>query len=104
MPSDHEVKTTDTGSSISKEAWVIKSSTFPISNAPEIASLQDGLGGLPLPEMPYGNNSLIIKNIEHSWGYSFTTIEALRLVKMGELGPGDGRVQVGYAKEWLQSR
>jgi type 2A phosphatase activator TIP41 len=54
--------------------------------------------------MPFGNNSLVLKNVENGWEYSFTTTEALRLVKMGELGAGDGGVQVGYAKEWLQSR
>lgn len=66
--------------------------------------MQDELDGLPLPEMPFGNNSLVIRNEDFGWEYSFTTLEALRLIRLGELLPGDGGVQVGHAKAWLQSR
>lgn len=104
MSTDHEVSQSGTQSSIRKSAWVITSNTCPISNAVEISSIQDELNGLPIPEMPYGNNSLVIRSETNALEYSFTTLEALRGVKLGELEPGDGGVQVGYAKEWLQSR
>lgn len=66
--------------------------------------MQDDLNGLPFPEMPFGNNSLTIRNDDLGWEYSFNALEALRMVRLGELQSGDGGVQVGYAKEWLQSR
>lgn len=101
---DHEATTTTSGSSITKSPWKITSTTKPISNATEIDAIQEALNGLPLPEMPFGNNSLVIRNEDLGWEYSFTTLEALRLIRLGDLEPGDGGVQVGYAKEWLQSR
>ncbi|KAF8318260.1 type 2A phosphatase activator TIP41 [Clavulina sp. PMI_390] len=104
MASDHELTTTSGGTMIRKGSWEISSSTLPISNSIEISQIQDALDGLPLPEMPFGNNSLVITNQALNWKYEFTTLEALRGVKLGELQPGDGGVQVGYAKEWLQSR
>lgn len=66
--------------------------------------MQEELDGLPLPEMPFGNNSLVIQHKKLGWEYRFDTLEALRLVRLGELKPGDGGVKVGYAKEWLESR
>lgn len=80
------------------------STTRPISNAAEITAMQDELNGLPFPEMPFGNNSLVIRNENLGWEYTFATLDALRSVRLGEFQPGDGGVQVGYAKEWLQSR
>ena len=104
MSASHGVETSSTSSTITKSPWRIASTTLPISNASEITALQDDLNGLPLPEMIFGNNSLVIKNEEKDWEYRFDTAEALRMVKLGELGEGDGAVKVGYAKEWLQSR
>jgi len=101
---DHEVTTTTSGSSISKPPWTIVSTTLPISNAGEISAMQEELDGLPLPEMPFGNNSLIIRHEGLGWEYKFDALEALRLVRLGNLEPGDGGVKVGYAKEWLKSR
>lgn len=66
--------------------------------------MQEVLNGLPLPEMPFGNNSLVIRHETLGWEYKFDTLEALRLVRLGDLRLGDGGVQVGYAKEWLKSR
>ena len=66
--------------------------------------MQEELDGLPLPEMPFGNNSLIIRHEGLGWEYKFDALEALRLVRLGNLEPGDGGVKVGYAKEWLKSR
>jgi type 2A phosphatase activator TIP41 len=104
MSSTHEVTTATSGSSISKPPWTIISTTLPISNAGEISAMQEELGGLPLPEMPFGNNSLVIRHENLGWEYKFDTLEALRLVRLGDFEFGDGGVQVGYAKEWLKSR
>ncbi len=66
--------------------------------------MQDTLNGLPMPEMPFGNNALVISHKRVTFEYAFNALEALRLVKLGQLESGDGAVQVGYAQEWLQSR
>jgi len=57
-----------------------------------------------MPEMPFGNNALVISHKRVTFEYAFNALEALRLVKLGQLESGDGAVQVGYAQEWLQSR
>lgn len=83
--------------------WTITASTNPISNAGECDALQSSLG-IPLPEMTFGNNILSIIHHPSDWKYSFNALDALRCVKAGELGQGDGGVKVGYADAWLKSR
>jgi type 2A phosphatase activator TIP41 len=89
--------------SIEINDWFITATTNSISNAPECDALQATLG-IPLPEMTFGNNSLTLKHIPSGTKYAFSTLEALKCVKRGELGEGDGGVKVGYADKWLQSR
>jgi len=89
--------------SIQIEGWSLTASTNPISNAPECDALQSTLG-FPLPEMTFGNNYLTIEHPSSGFKYSFTTPEALKQVKKGELVEGDGGVKVGYADKWMQSR
>jgi len=83
--------------------WFITASTNSISNAPECDTLQATLG-IPLPEMTFGNNYLTLEHRPSGIKYAFTTPEALRGVKGGELSEGDGGVKVGYAEKWMQSR
>lgn len=94
----------DATTSISINGWTISSTSLPISNAAEIDAMQAELNGLPIPEMPFGSNSVVLHHHASGWEYSFTALEALRGVKLGELGEGDGGVKVGHAKAWLQSR
>ncbi len=84
--------------------WTITASTNPISNAGQCDMLQAAIGGIPLPEMTFGSNSLQLEHKESGWKYSFKTEEALKGVKNGELEDGDGGVKVGYADAWLKSR
>lgn len=103
---DHKLESSpgETTTSIEIEGWKILSTSLPISNAKEIDELQEALGGLPIPEMPFGNNQITLHHLSSGWKYEFNMLGALRGVKMGELGDGDGGVKVGYAKEWRQSR
>jgi type 2A phosphatase activator TIP41 len=89
--------------SIDTNGWTISEHKYPISNAAQLDELQASLG-LPLPEMTFGNNKLVLKHHPSGWEYSFDTRSALESVKAGELGPGDGAVKVGYADAWLKSR
>lgn len=84
--------------------WNILACTNPISNAPECDALQASLGGIPLPEMTFGNNSLELRHKSSGWKLSFDTKSALRTVKNGALEDGDGGVKVGHADVWLRSR
>ncbi|KAI0832681.1 type 2A phosphatase activator TIP41 [Trametes gibbosa] len=84
--------------------WTITARTNPISNAGQSDQLQAAIGGIPLPEMTFGNNSLELEHRASGWKYAFTTEEALKGVRNGELQEGDGGVKVGYADAWLKSR
>lgn len=85
-------------------SWTITARTNPISNAGQSDALQAAIGGIPLPEMTFGSNSLELEHKESGWKYAFTTEEALKGVRNGELQDGDGGVKVGYADAWLKSR
>lgn len=99
----HTLQESPNSRSIQINDWLITASTNPISNAGESDALQASLG-FPLPEMTFGNNFLSLEHRKSAWSYSFVTGEALRCVKNGELGEGDGGVKVGYADAWLKSR
>ncbi|KAF9534135.1 TIP41-like family-domain-containing protein [Crepidotus variabilis] len=101
----HTLQESPTTRSITVSNWTITSSTHPISNAPQCDALHASLGGnLPLPEMTFGQNYLSLLHRPTGKAWAFTTDEALRCVKTGELSEGDGPVKVGYADKWLQSR
>jgi len=99
----HTLQESPNSRSISISDWYITASTNPISNAPECDALHASLG-IPLPEMTFGNNYLTLVHKPSEAAYAFTTPEALRTVKKGELGDGDGGVKVGYAEKWMRSR
>ncbi|OSX59425.1 hypothetical protein POSPLADRAFT_1059611 [Postia placenta MAD-698-R-SB12] len=100
----HTLKESPNSRAIEIGDWVITARTNPISNAGELDSLQANVGGIPLPEMTFGNNSLELKHNASGWQCLFDTEEALKGVKNGELAEGDGGVKVGYADAWLKSR
>ncbi|OBZ70190.1 Ribosome biogenesis regulatory [Grifola frondosa] len=54
--------------------------------------------------MTFGNNALELEHKTSGWKFCFTTEDALKAVKNGELEDGDGGVKVGYADAWLKSR
>ncbi|VDC02052.1 unnamed protein product [Peniophora sp. CBMAI 1063] len=101
---DHNLHESPHTRGITIHGWTINATTKPISSASELDALQSSLGGLPLPEMTFGSNALELVHGPSGWKYVFETEGALRGVKNGELGEGDGGVKVGYADEWLKSR
>ncbi|KAF8592780.1 type 2A phosphatase activator TIP41 [Ramaria rubella] len=84
-------------------SWTLETTAAPIINASESDALQAELG-FPLPEMTFGNNALVLKHNPSGWEYRFDAEHALKVVRGGELQPGDGGVKVGYADAWLKSR
>nr|GAT54751.1 predicted protein [Mycena chlorophos] len=99
----HKLLESPTSRAIEIFDWIITVSTNPISNAADCDALHAALG-FPLPEMTFGSNFLSIEHRPSKWKYDFATLEALRGVKNGELGEGDGGVKVGHADAWLRSR
>ncbi|KAF5321921.1 hypothetical protein D9619_000569 [Psilocybe cf. subviscida] len=91
---EHKLFESPNTRSIEIKDWRITVSTNSISNAPECDALQSYLG-FPLPEMTFGNNYLTLEHRPSQLRYSFDTADALRCVKKGELGEGDGGVKVG---------
>lgn len=100
---DHNLFESPNSRSIELGPWLITATTNSISNAPECDALQATLG-IPIPEMTFGGNFLKLEYKPSDWRYTFTTESALKDVKVGELGDGDGGVKVGYAEKWLKSR
>ena len=100
----HKLTETPNSRTIEIGEWIITGRTNPISNAAECDTLQAWLQGMPLPEMTFGNNSLELEHKPSGWKYAFDTADALKAVRNGELGEGDGGVKVGYADAWLKSR
>lgn len=99
----HTISETNNTRSIEVFSWTLKTFVAPIISASEVDAMQASLG-LPLPEMTFGNNSLVIRHNPSGWEYCFDTESALRLVRNGELQPGDGSVKVGYSDAWFKSR
>ncbi|KAH8830276.1 type 2A phosphatase activator TIP41 [Flagelloscypha sp. PMI_526] len=60
--------------------------------------------GIPLPEMTFGDNVLVLHHEPSQFKYCFTTERSIAGVKNGELEDADGPVKVGYADAWLKSR
>ncbi|KAI0044605.1 TIP41-domain-containing protein [Auriscalpium vulgare] len=83
--------------------WTITASTHPISSAADSDALHASLG-IPLPEMTFSRNALTLHHEPSGFSYEFRAADALKGVKNGELGDGDGGVKVGYADAWLKSR
>ncbi|EPQ59182.1 TIP41-domain-containing protein [Gloeophyllum trabeum ATCC 11539] len=100
---EHKLLESPNSRTIEVNGWVITATTNPIASAADADALQASVG-FPLPEMTFSRNSLELVHRPSGWKYSFNTQDALRAVKNGELGEGDGGVKVGYADAWLKSR
>ncbi|KAI9457015.1 type 2A phosphatase activator TIP41 [Lactarius psammicola] len=100
---EHKLSESPNSRAIEIFDWTVTAQTGPISSAAQCDALQASLG-IPHPEMMFGNNLLQITHRPSGWTYAFRAEDALRGVKSGPLGDGDGGVKVGYAEAWLKSR
>ena len=57
---------------------------------------------IPLPEICFGRNSLVIKHTESQLEYVFDGLTALQTVDT--TGEASGAVKVAYAADWAKSR
>lgn len=85
--------------SISVGSWDIYTTKSPILSSDEIDELQLKLG-LPIPEMIFGNNKVLIRNDERNWSISFNCVNALAKVD----NKGVNLLKVSYSNEWFSTR
>lgn len=117
---------------ISVAGWTIETHRGSIADSKTIDNLSDEWE-IPLPEMPFDKNKLIIKHPLTGWVYCFNGMDALRSIegvqanrkfsgidmgkdesnqsnhnaRVGKSGLGEKpkkRVQVSYANEWGKKR
>jgi hypothetical protein len=100
---EHKLSESPNSRAIEIFDWTVTAQTGPISNATHSDALHAALG-IPLPEMTFGSNLLRITHRPTGWSYAFRVEDALKGVKNGPLGAGDGGVKVIYADSWLKSR
>ena len=100
---EHKLSESPNSRAIEIFDWTVTAQTGPISNATHSDELHAALG-IPLPEMTFGSNLLQITHRPTGWSYAFRAEDALKGVKNGPLGAGDGGVKVVYADSWLKSR
>jgi type 2A phosphatase activator TIP41 len=80
--------------------FTIASRKLPILKSAPIEAMSTRLGGLPIPEMIFGDNLVSITHEPSGWSISFTAEAALdRVDKTGER-----MLRVAYAGEWSSSR
>ncbi|KAK4989402.1 Tap42 interacting protein [Elasticomyces elasticus] len=72
---------------------------MPILKAEPIEAMNERLG-IPIPEMIFGDNFVVIENIKTGWTLEFNANDALDLVSK----TADGMLQVAYSEEWKRDR
>lgn len=88
--------------SISQGGWNVYTSKRPILNSTEIDLASKRLD-IPLPEMIFGNNGVILEHALSQWKITFDPLDSLDLVdKHGT--PDGGLVKVSYSESWLKER
>ena len=103
MPASHKLTKHGSQQGVDILDWSITATTRPISEAAEEEKILRAIE-IPVPEMLFGGNSLVLKHKPSGWTYRFDALNALRCVKRGTLGDGDGGVKVSYADAWLKGR
>ena len=79
--------------------WQISTRKLPISRASAIDAMADRIG-IPIPEMIFGDNQVVLRHIPSGWSIAFDAADALDKVDK----TGESRLQVAYASDWASSR
>ncbi|EPE07060.1 type 2a phosphatase activator tip41 [Ophiostoma piceae UAMH 11346] len=79
--------------------WQISSRKLPISRAGAIDAMADRIG-IPIPEMIFGDNQVVLRHVPSGWSITFDAADALDKVDK----TGESRLQVAYARDWASSR
>ncbi|KAK9368357.1 TIP41-like family-domain-containing protein [Lipomyces kononenkoae] len=88
--------------SISRAGWSIHTAKRPILNSDEIDQMTS-LIKIPVPEMIFGNNHVIIRHDSCGFEVGFNAVDALdRVAKHGN--PDGGLVKVSYSDSWLKDK
>ncbi|KAK9390845.1 TIP41-like family-domain-containing protein [Lipomyces mesembrius] len=88
--------------SISQAGWSIHTAKRAILKSDEIDQITERIK-IPLPEMIFGNNHVIIRHDASGWEIGFNALDALdRVAKHGN--PDGGLVKVSYSEAWLRDK
>ncbi|KAK9237559.1 TIP41-like family-domain-containing protein [Lipomyces kononenkoae] len=94
--------TTTMTRSISRAGWSIHTAKRPILNSDEIDKMTEVIK-IPVPEMIFGNNHVIIRHDSSGFEVGFNAVDALdRVAKHGN--PDGGLVKVSYSDAWLKDK
>ncbi|KAK9459044.1 type 2A phosphatase activator TIP41 [Lipomyces oligophaga] len=87
---------------ISASGWSIYTSKRPIMSASEIERATSRIE-IPMPEMIFGHNYVVVSHDLSGWSLGFNTVDALDLVtKHGN--PQGGLVRVSYSDAWMKDK
>ena len=89
----------DAGQSLYHAKHTITTRKLPILSAAPIEAMTAKLG-IAVPEMIFGDNSVIIENQNAGWAISFNTFDGLNRVDK----TGKKMLQVRYSEEWKRTR
>lgn len=81
-------------------AFALSTRKLPISKSGPIDALSRRLGGLPVPEMIFGDNLVALRHAPTGWALAFAAEPALDAVDK----TGANMLQVAYAGAWSSSR
>jgi type 2A phosphatase activator TIP41 len=79
--------------------WKISTRKKPILKAGPIDAMNEKLG-IPVPEMIFGDNVVVIEHVPSGWAIDFNAFDALDKVSK----TANGMLQVAYSKEWQKDR
>lgn len=82
--------------------FAISTRKLPISKAGPIDAMTARLGGVPVPEMIFGDNSVSVAHAPTGWRLDFAAEPALD--RVDKTGAREGLLQVSYARDWSASR
>ena len=87
------------GQSLHHAQHTITTRKFPILSAAPIEAMTAALG-IAVPEMIFGDNSVVIENPTAGWALSFNTFDGLNRVDK----TGEKMLQVRHSEEWKRTR
>ena len=95
----HTAREANGSNSVIRGGFKISTTKLPILKAGPIEEMNAKLG-ITVPEMIFGNNSVLIQHPATGWSLDFNTFDALdRVDKTGE-----NMLQVAHSKEWQSTR
>lgn len=95
----HTPREADVRNSVTRKGFHISTIKLPILKAGPIEEMNEKLG-ITVPEMIFGDNSVVICHPATGWSLEFNAFDALDRVDKN----GENMLQVAHSKEWQSTR